>query len=516
MIASPQVLFGQPHISPDELFGSLFVEVQSKRIFKDSKSFADAVPQRDPAGIMQDYSHQKDQEGFDLKAFVEECFELPPTINIEPDEIDHIPPIVEHIEWLWSRLSRPVKAQHLGGSLIKLPEPYVVPGGRFREIYYWDSYFTMLGLRESGRIDLIESMLQNFVYLIDHFGHVPTGNRTYYLSRSQPPFFSLMVRLYSEIKGKEVLVRYLPQLQQEYDYWMEGSGRLDESCPDHRRAVRLPDGNILNRYWDDRPLPRPEAYWEDVELAKEAKQKYGHEHESVYRCLRAAAESGWDFSSRWMADGKTFATIQTTNILPVDLNCLMYHLEDTLAQGYQLSGQIDSCHCYEQKARNRHAAIQAYFWNSHQQFYMDYNFREQKNTTIYSLAGLFPLFFKLADRRQARFVHTHIRLKFLRSGGVLTTLIDSGQQWDLPNGWAPLQWITFKGLRNYHFNCSARRLRDNWLHLIEKQYRAKGKMLEKYNVVNTNLVACDGEYELQEGFGWTNGVYLVMKNQKDH
>lgn len=474
------------------------------------------MPRYDHAGILEDYSHQKDQEGFDLKAFVEAHFELPPTIQTESDETGQIPPITEHIEWLWSRLSRPVKAHHRGGSLIVLPEPYVVPGGRFREIYYWDSYFTMLGLRESGRVDLIESMIQNFVYLIDHFGHIPTGNRTYYLSRSQPPFFSLMMRLYSEIKGKDVLVRYLPQLQQEYDYWMAGSDRLDEANNCHRRVVRLPDGTILNRYWDDRPLPRPEAYWEDVELAKEAQQKHRHEPESVYRCLRAAAESGWDFSSRWMADGKTFATIQTTNILPVDLNCLMYYLEDTLAEGYQLSGRPESHQHYQHKARARHVAIQAYFWNSQQQFYMDYDFRDQKNTSIYSLAGLFPLFFKLADRRQARFIDAHIRHSFLRSGGVSTTLHDSGQQWDLPNGWAPLQWITYKGLRNYQFNCTAGRLLSNWLHLLEKQYYAKGKMLEKYNIVDTNLSACDGEYDLQEGFGWTNGVYLAMKNQKLH
>jgi alpha,alpha-trehalase len=513
LIIPPPAVFGQSHTSPDELFGSLFIEVQSKRIFKDSKSFADAVPRDDPAGIMEAYMHQKTRIDFDLKAFVTEHFELPPIITTEPDENSGIAPIDERIEWLWSRLSRPVKSQHRGGSLLLLPEPYVVPGGRFREIYYWDSYFTMLGLQESGRVDLIESMIHNFVHLIDHFGHIPTGNRTYYLSRSQPPFFSSMVRLYSEIKGKQVLGRYLPQLQREYDYWMAGSDRLDESNSTHRRVVRLPDGTLLNRYWDDRDLPRPEAYAEDVELAKEAHQKHGHVPESVYRCLRAAAESGWDFSSRWMADGKTFATIQTTNILPVDLNCLMYHMESTLAEAYYLSGHYESYRRYEQKARQRQAAIELYFWDSKRQFYMDYDFRQQKSTGIFSLAGVFPLFFKLARPRQARFVDAFIRLNFLRSGGVLTSLNESGQQWDIPNGWAPLQWITYKGLRNYQFNRSADRLRTNWLHLVEKEYYSSGKMLEKYNILNTNLLACNGEYDLQEGFGWTNGVYLKMKNQ---
>ena len=514
LIASPPAIFGQSHTSPDELYGSLFIEVQSKRIFKDSKSFADAVPRTDPAGIMEAYTHQKDQPGFDLKSFVTKHFEMPPIVTTESDEHEDIPPITDRIEFLWSRLSRPVKAQHRGGSLLMLPEAYVVPGGRFREIYYWDSYFTMLGLRESGRIDLIESMIHNFVYLIDHFGHIPTGNRTYYLSRSQPPFFSLMVRLYSEVKGKQVLTRYLPQLQREFDYWMEGSDRLDESYIAHRRVVRLPDGTLLNRYWDDRDLPRPEAYLEDVELAREAEQDFGTAPGSIYRCLRAAAESGWDFSSRWMADGKNFSTIQTTNILPVDLNCLMYHLESTLAEAYSLSDRPELHRIFEQKARQRQVAINNMFWNTKQQFYMDYDFRQQKLTGVFSLAGVYPLFFKLASTRQARFVDAHIRLSFLRSGGVLTTLGDSGQQWDLPNGWAPLQWMTYKGLRNYQFNCSASRLRNNWLCLVEKKYRSSGKLLEKYNILNTNLLAKDGEYDLQEGFGWTNGVYLKMKNEK--
>ena len=515
LISTLSATYGQSHTSPDDLYGPLFIEVQSKGIFEDSKIFTDAVPLTDPAGIMEAYTYQKDKEGFDLETFVRTHFDLPPLILTDPDETGPIPPIAERIEWLWSRLSRPVQAQHRGGSLLVLPDSYVVPGGRFREIYYWDSYFTMLGLRESGRIDLIESMLHNFTYLIDHFGHVPNGNRTYYLSRSQPPFFSLMVRLYSEIKGSEVLSRYLPQLQREYDYWMDGARHLDASTPEHRRVVRLPDGTLLNRYWDDRPVPRPEAYVEDVALAQEAQQQHGHEPESVYRCLRAAAESGWDFSSRWMAYGQTFATIQTTNILPVDLNCLMHHLEGTLAEAYQLSGRADQARLYEQKAQQRHTAIQTYFWNEEHHFYMDYDYHPRKNTGIFSLAGVFPLYFKLATPRQARSVETRIRLCFLRSGGVLSTLQTSGQQWDAPNGWAPLQWITYRGLRHYQFNRSARRLRRNWLQLVEKQYYSTGKLLEKYNVINTKLLAQKGEYDLQEGFGWTNGVYLALKNQKD-
>lgn len=514
MNTSLPTTYNEVRVSPDELYGSLFKEVQMRWIFKDSKAFADAVPLFDSAEILVDYARQKDQAGFDLKEFVEAHFQMPPDIKTEHDGDTDIPPIEHHIEWLWSRLSRPVKKQHRGGSLILLPEPYVVPGGRFREMYYWDSYFTMLGLRESGREDLIESMIENFVHLLDTYGHIPTGNRTYYLSRSQPPVFSLMIRLLSETKGETTLVKYLPQLQKEYDYWMDGSAQLDDENPDFRRVVRLPNGALLNRYWDDRAAPRPESYAEDVALAKEAKEKHGHKLDSVYRCLRAAAESGWDFSSRWMADGKTFATIQTTNILPVDLNCLMYHLEKTLADAYRLGEYVDLAQEYENKAQARQSAINAIFWDEARQFYMDFDFGQDKFTNTFSLAAVFPLYFKLASKPQASAVESLLCQKFLKPGGVQTTLTDSGQQWDLPNGWAPLQWLTYQGLRHYNFDKTAATLRANWLQLVEKHYDSLGKILEKYNVVDTSLMACDGEYDIQEGFGWTNGVYLAMKNDE--
>jgi len=513
LLSSLPTTYNEVRVSPDELYGELFREVQLRRLFKDSKAFADAVPLHDSAEIILAYNRQKSKADFDLKSFVDKHFEMPSELKTDHGGDAGIPPIEEHIEWLWSRLSRPVKAQHRGGSLLVLPDPYVVPGGRFREIYYWDSYFTMLGLRVSGRNDLVESMVRNFVHLIDHFGHVPTGNRTYYLSRSPPPFFSLMIRLLSEVRGVETLVDYLPQLQKEHDFWMDGNGRLNADEPAYRRVVRLPDGTLLNRYWDDRATPRPEAYAEDVELAKEAKEKYGHEPESVYRCLRAAAESGWDFSSRWMADGKSFATIQTTNVLPVDLNCLLHHLEATLAEAYRLGGYPDTAKEYELIADKRKAAIDTYFWDESRSFYMDYDFQQQKFTNTFSLAAVFPLFFELADKQQARAVKSRLEENFLRSGGMLSTLTNSGQQWDLPNGWAPLQWIAHQGLRHYKFNRTAGRLRTNWLNVVEKKYKAEGKLLEKYNVIDTNLLPCDGEYEIQEGFGWTNGVYLAMKNR---
>ncbi|WP_084439333.1 alpha,alpha-trehalase TreA [Dyadobacter alkalitolerans] len=510
---APAFTYGSPHVSPEDLYGTLFRDIQHSHIFEDSKTFADAIPLEDPVLIIERYHQEQDRPGFDLYAFISQNFRMPAHIK-STFEADKSSSTSENIGRLWEVLTRQPENQERGGSLIPLPFPYVVPGGRFREIYYWDSYFTMLGLKESGRTDLIESMVNNFAYLIDSFGYIPTANRTYYLTRSQPPFFSLMVRLYSDIAGNEILKRYLPQLQKEYDYWMQNDGPSHESFTAHRRLVKLPNGVLLNRYWDDKATPRPESYREDVELGNEARDRFGTAPEATFRHIRAAAESGWDFSSRWFADENDFASIHTTDIIPVDLNCLMHHHEKVLAEAYLLHNNTKMHLQYEEKARLRAAAIQTYFWDGSRNFFMDYDFKKQDFTKAVTLAGTFPLYFKLATKSQSHFMRGYIRLNFMRSGGLLTTTIKSGQQWDAPNGWAPLQWITYKGLRNYNFHRTADELCAEWLTLVDKEFRHSGKLLEKYNVSDTNLIAGGGEYEVQEGFGWTNGVYLRMKNHK--
>ena len=192
--------------SPDKIYGPLFENVQMQEIFPDQKTFADCVPIRKPSEIMADYQRLAKEPNFDLKAFVAANFTRPPN----PDDI------TTHIKRLWRVLRREPAKPVEGSSLLALPHPYIVPGGRFDEIYYWDSYFTMLGLRESDEIEMIENMMKNFASLIDRYGFIPNGNRSYYLSRSQPPFFSLMVELLAEAKGNGVYVEYLPALQKEY------------------------------------------------------------------------------------------------------------------------------------------------------------------------------------------------------------------------------------------------------------------------------------------------------------
>jgi alpha,alpha-trehalase len=275
-----------------------------------------------------------------------------------------------------------------------LPKPYVVPGGRFREIYYWDSYFTMLGLVESGRSDLIAGMVEDFAYLIDSYGHVPNGTRTYYLSRSQPPFFFAMAGLLPCGPG-EAFARYLPQLKREYEFWMEGAGELEPGSA-HRRVVALPDGAILNRYWDDRDTPRDESYREDTELARAS----GRPAAQVFRDIRAAAESGWDFSSRWFADGRNMATINTTQILPVDLNSLLFGLENAILGGCERHGERAGAAEFRRRAEARRAAVDRCLWDAAAGVYFDYHWTERTRVARLSAATLYPLFFGCASQHR--------------------------------------------------------------------------------------------------------------------
>jgi len=497
-MSAPQ-LFYIDSLSP------LYEDVQSSGIFPDGKYFADAIPIGDTVTILAAYDQQKRSAAFSLADFIQEHFILP-----KQDQSTYTSAgktLYAHIEALWDELERPPGEK--GGTLIPLPHPSVIPGGRFRELYYWDSYFTMLGLQVSRRTALIGQMVDNFAWLIDTFGFVPNGNRSYYLSRSQPPFFSLMITLLMEEKGKSLLHQYRSQLEKEYSYWMDGADTLSTEHPAHRRVVLMPDGSILNRYWDDQDTPRPEAFQKDTGLAADADT----EPATLYRHIRAAAESGWDFSSRWFRDGKNMQTIQTTDIVPVDLNCLLLFLEIALCTIYE-QHEHEAMEKILKKLMLRNRAIDTYCWNKEKGFYFDYHFKDRQQTGLYSLAAVFPLFFNLASPEQAAGVAECVLKKFLQPGGLLTTLTETEQQWDAPNGWAPLQWIAYKAfMKNGHTEL-AQLIRNNWMHTNEKVYAATGKMMEKYNVMNTDAEAGGGEYPNQDGFGWTNGVYLALSNQQ--
>jgi alpha,alpha-trehalase len=224
---------------PSAQLREVFRDVQLQHIFQDSKTFADLHFSEFPSTVRADYQAHKHDVDFDLSRFVQEHFSVPkegPTVGQSlPGES-----IEAYIARLWRPLRYDSNQTSDHSSLLPLPYPYVVPGGRFRELYYWDSYFTMLGLEADDHHDLALDMLKNFAFQIDCYGHVPNGNRTYYLSRSQPPFFSLMVDLIAEREGERSYLAYLPELQAEYEYWMDGSTVLAPG-QSYRRVVRLSD-----------------------------------------------------------------------------------------------------------------------------------------------------------------------------------------------------------------------------------------------------------------------------------
>ena len=500
---------------PAHDLGSLFKAVQLSGIFPDSKTFVDARPLFPPGVIAARYDSARHAPGFDLQAFVARQFELPRPVG-EGVALGaaRARTMEDHIRALWPILTRQPDSADAQSSLIPLPHPYVVPGGRFREVYYWDSYFTMLGLVASGRTDLVRSMLDNFAYLVETTGHIPNGNRTYYLSRSQPPFFAAMVGLYATATDTTQALRYLDALEAEHAFWMDGAERLGPGGA-YARVVRLSDGSLLNRYWDDRAEPRPESYRPDYELAQALPEA---QREAFYRNVRATAESGWDFSSRWMRDPKDLRTLETTDLVPIDLNSLLYHAEVTIAALRRVRGRTGDGAVAERFARaaeSRRRALVTAAYDPTTGFFYDVRWRTGARVTDRpSVAAAAPLYFGLATPGQGRAVAARLERDFLKPGGFVPTLIASGQQWDAPNGWAPLEWLAIEGVRRYGRADLANRARDRWLALNRRTYQATGKMTEKYDVVDLHRRAGGGEYPTQDGFGWTNGVALALVAQR--
>lgn len=485
-------------VPPSERFGALFAAVQESGLFADSKTFADAVPRRAIAAILADWQSRAPMAAGELAGFVAANFALPPADDtIAPAGL----PIDRHIAALWDVLTR---ASDGGGegSEIALPRPYVVPGGRFRELYYWDSYFTMLGLARSGRQDLVEDMIAGFGSLIDRFGHIPNGTRSYYLSRSQPPVFYLMAALSGDM-SVAARRRRLGWMRAEHAYWMDGADGLPAAAR-HRRVVRLADGAVLNRYWDDRPLPRDESWREDVALAHASAQAAA----SLWRNLRAAAESGWDFSSRWLAEGGDLATIRTTRLVPIDLNCLLHGLEATIAAEAAALDEAAVAADFAGRAAARAAAIVRHLWHEEGGYFADLDLDTGRVAAVLTGAAAMPLFVRLADAGQARRTATALAM-LLRPGGLATTMVASGQQWDAPNGWAPLQWIAVDGLRAYGHADLADRIARRWTGMVARHHAETGALFEKYDV-EAGRGGGGGEYRTETGFGWTNGVYVAM------
>jgi alpha,alpha-trehalase len=487
--------------TPAQLFGPLFVQVQMDALFPDGKAFPDATPNAPPPVILRHYRRSHPRSRAALLRFVRGNFSFPVEARTPPAQ--HDKSLEAHIARLWPLLTRQPVVPPPYSSLLYVPKPYVVPGGRFREFYYWDSYFTMLGLIPDGHLDTARDLVGDFSYMVREYGHVPNGARTYYLSRSQPPMYYLMVGLLSQDPAS-AWSEHLQDLEREYAYWMAGAAGLQPGEA-RRNVVKMPDGSLLNRYWDASDTPRDESYRNDVVVARASHRPRAQ----VYRDLRAAAESGWDFSSRWLADGRHLTTIDTTDIVPIDLNSLLYGLESAISQACESRHDSACQREFAARARRRREAINSYLWDAKAGYFMDYDWRHGKRTGELTAATLYPLFTGVAYIQQADEIGGVTQTRLLEQGGIVTTNITSGQQWDAPNGWPPLQWIAVAGFRRYDQPALAHEIARRWLATVQRVFTNTGKLVEKYDVEHT-LPGGGGEYPLQDGFGWTNGVTRAM------
>ena len=294
---------------------------------------------------------------------------------------------------------------------------------------------------------------------------------------------------------------------------MDGSDKVKPGQA-FRRVVRLKNGEILNRYWDDALVPRQESWREDVLTA----QRSGRDKLEMYENLRAGAESGIDFSSRWFTDSKNLVTIRTIEMIPPDLNALLYHLEWAISKA-KLMNKDSAAADFRRKAIKRGELLDKYCWNKTENFYTDYNFKTGKQSNHITPGGLYPFCFINEHPDYMSFlggkVAKVIRAKLLQPGGVATTAFDTGEQWDAPNGWAPLEWMTIWGLDRCGQKELAADIATRWVKLVEKVYKQTGKLMEKYNVADINKEAGGGEYPGQDGFGWTNGVLLKLIKKYD-
>ncbi len=342
---------------------------------------------------------------------------------------------------------------------IGLPYPYIAPTstqGLFdNDQFYWDSYFIILGLLAQGNVPLAKGMVQNLAFLVNKFGIIPSRNRYYNLGISQPPLFTSMIReVYTRTQDKEWLESMCVAAKKEYRYWMEPQHTVHEG---------------LARYCD---------HW--------------------YMHLTAEHESGWDMTSRF-GD-------RCLDILPVDLNAILYKVECDLAFFHDELGQDSTL--FLEAANKRKYFLCALM--HHQGYFYDYNYQAKKTTGFKSVAAFVVLWAGLATPEQAKDLILHLN-DFECEGGLVTTqkenLLTPYRQWDYPNGWPPLQWLTIQGLRNYGYVEDAKRLAQKWLNLNKKVFADTGKLWEKYDVVNLD-VGKSGRYPTQSGFGWTNGVFI--------
>jgi alpha,alpha-trehalase len=453
--------------------------------------------------------------------------------------VDHLPAVIHGPGQVRGNGTNP-------HGLLFLENPYVVPGGRFNEMYGWDSYFIIRGLLRAGKVDLARGMVENFFFEIEHYGAVLNANRTYYLTRSQPPFLSSMIiAVYDAEKAhgqadRAWLSRAYRYLSQDYEMW--------KSTPHWAGSTGL------SRYYDFGEGPVPEGlhdetgYYHDV-LAYFLKQgklsqyvvelanadSLAHPEYSLQLCAedspsasrskcdvikhvalsaeyykgdRSMRESGFDISFRFGPYGA-----DTHHYAPLCLNSLLYKTESDMERMATLLGDKQAATRWRQRAQRRKEIIQSLLWNQPRGLFFDYDFRTKKRSSYEYASTFYPLWVGLATPAQARSIVKNLRL-FEHTGGLAMSTKDTGVQWDYPYGWAPIQLLAVEGLRRYGYNTEADRISFKFLSMVLANFVRDGNIREKYNVVtdSSNMKVSEGYRENIVGFGWTNGVFLELLN----
>jgi len=402
--------------------------------------------------------------------------------------------------------------------LLYLPHPYVVPGGRFNEMYGWDSYFIQVGLLRDGRVDLAKHMVDNHLYQVQFYGAVLNANRTYYLTRSQPPFLTTMILgVYEETRDRAWLESTVPAIETYYDYWTQGphvagntdlsryyglgEGPAPEVVMGERDAAGLSHYDRVRQYYaanDVRAYPESLYYEPSTDQLTPL----------FYKGDRSMRESGFDPSNRFGP-----FSVDVIHHAPVGLNALLYKMETEAAEIYSILGWADEAATWRNRAATRKERVNEYLWNEETGLYHDYDFREAAFNPYVFATTFYPLWVGLASDEQARRVRENL-YRFEAPGGLLTSTTITGNQWDAPFGWAPLHLIAVEGLRNYGYDATADRLTAKFVGTITKEFEEHGVILEKYDVVQRESdVAAGIQFGYSEnviGFGWTNAVFIEL------
>ncbi|KAH1030103.1 hypothetical protein HUJ05_003228 [Dendroctonus ponderosae] len=516
--------------------GRLLDTIQMAKIYPDSKKFVDMKMKYSPNDtlakfdlFMSDFKEKKPTRE-DVQHFVELNFEAEGQEfeDWRPEDWVEHPKFLDNIQdrdfqrWakklnhIWTTLGRKmkdeVKSHQEHYSIIWIPNPVIVPGGRFREFYYWDSYWILQGLMLSEMHHTARGILENFLYIVEKYGYIPNGGRIYYLARSQPPLLIPMVNMYYEFTRDATFIQQnLPTLEKEFDYWMTN----------HSKVVHLDGKNYTLAVYGDRSQgPRPESYSEDVESSNIFKEQ--NKKEAYYSELKAAAESGWDFSSRWFITNATnkgnLTNIKTRSIVPVDLNAMIYWNAVLLADFNNLFGNAEKARYYSDIAEQWIEATKAVLWHEEIGSWLDYDLHNQVKRDYFYPTNISPLWTGCYDKSEKDSIVRNV-LKYLQNkkiqypGGVPSSVEHTGEQWDYPNAWPPLQHMMIVGLNNTGDEYAVRlayELAESWVRSNYKAFKEKDAMYEKYDSTVFGVGGGGGEYEIQLGFGWSNGVIMDL------